>query len=183
MLPCVMYSLLGNAGIDLVDLDINEAAMRLSSRITSWSEAGERLRSRITSWSEAGGKLRSRVTSWSVKTCTVGTDSALRRACPGRGNVGGSHGCHELPHSAVCAAQDRMDETVVSVEDADVEAETILDLDASGVVQSMLLVEADTCDGDISFQSSSNSEEASFFLEPREREKMATTVQRSCRRT
>ena len=76
-----------------------------------------------------------------------------------------------------------MDETVVSVEDADVEAETILDLDASGVVQSMLLVEADTCDGDISFQSSSNSEEASFFLEPREREKMATTVQRSCRRT
>ena len=49
MLPCVMYSLLGNAGIDLVDLDINEAGMRLSSRITSWSEAGERLRSRITS--------------------------------------------------------------------------------------------------------------------------------------
>ena len=34
-----------------------------------------------------------------------------------------------------------MDETVVSVEDADVEAETTLELDASGVVQSMLLVE------------------------------------------
>ena len=42
MLPCVMCSLLGNAGIDLVDLDINEAGMRLSLRITSWSEAGER---------------------------------------------------------------------------------------------------------------------------------------------
>ena len=105
MLPCVMYSLLGNAEIDLVDLDINEAGMRLSWRITSWSEAGER--------------LRSRVTSWSGKTCTAGTDSALRRVCPGRGNFGGSHGCHELPLSAVGAAQDRMDETVVSVEDAD----------------------------------------------------------------
>ena len=35
---------LGNCGIDLVDLDVNEAGMRLSSRITSWSEAGERLR-------------------------------------------------------------------------------------------------------------------------------------------
>ena len=35
MLPCVMYSLLGNAEIDLVDLDINEAGMRLSKlRIT-----------------------------------------------------------------------------------------------------------------------------------------------------
>ena len=49
MLPCVMYSLLGNAGIDLVGLDINEAGMRLSSRITSWSEAGERLRSMVAS--------------------------------------------------------------------------------------------------------------------------------------
>ena len=49
MSPCVMYSLLGNAAIDLVDLDINEAGVRLSSRNTSWSEAGERLRSRVTS--------------------------------------------------------------------------------------------------------------------------------------
>ena len=113
--------------IDLVDLDVNGAGMRLSSRITSWSEAGE--------------KLRSRVTSRSGETCTAGSDSALRRVCRGRGNFGGSHGCHEPPHGAVGAAQDRMDETVVSVEDADVEAETILDLDASGVVQSMLLVE------------------------------------------
>ena len=40
-----------NAGIDLVDLDINEADMRLSLRITSWSEAGARTRSRVTSWS------------------------------------------------------------------------------------------------------------------------------------
>ena len=126
MLACVMYGLLGNAWIDLVDLDIN---------------AGERLRSRITSWSEAGERLRSRVTSWSGKTCTAGTDSALRRVCPGSGNFGGSHGCHELPHSVVGAVQDRMDETVVSVEDADVEAETILDFDGSVVVQSMLLVE------------------------------------------
>ena len=60
--------------------------------------------------------------------------------CPGRGNFGGSHGCHELPLSAVGAAQDRMDVTVVSVEDADVEAATIVDLHASGVVQSTLLV-------------------------------------------
>ena len=110
MLACVMYGLLGNAGIDLVDLDVNEAGMRLSSRIMSWSEAGER--------------LRSRVTSWSGKTCTAGTDSALRHVRPGRDNFGGSHGCHEPLHSAVGAAQDRMDESVVSVEDADVEAKT-----------------------------------------------------------
>ena len=51
MLPCVMYRLLGNARIDLVDLNVNEAGMRLSLRITSWREAGERLRSRVTSWS------------------------------------------------------------------------------------------------------------------------------------
>ena len=68
-----------NAEIDLVDLDINKAGMRLSLRITSWSEAGAR--------------MRSRVTSWSGKTCTAGTDSALRRVCPGRGNFGESHGC------------------------------------------------------------------------------------------
>ena len=75
----------------------------------------------MTSWSEAGERLRSRVTSWSGKTARQAL--TLRRVCPGRGNFGGSHGCHELPHSAVGAAQDRMDETVVSVEDADVEAE------------------------------------------------------------
>ena len=49
MLACVMYGLRGNAVINLVDLDVNEAGMRLSFRITSWSEAGERLRSRVTS--------------------------------------------------------------------------------------------------------------------------------------
>ena len=45
-----------------------------------------------------------------------------------------------------------MDEPVVSVEDADVEAETIVDLDASGVVQSTLLVEgqADAMDTTVS---------------------------------
>ena len=73
MLACVMHRLLANARIDLVDLDVNEAGMRLSLRITSWSEAGER--------------LRSRVTSWSGKTCTAGTDSTLRRVCPGRGRL------------------------------------------------------------------------------------------------
>ena len=68
LLACVMYGLLGSAGIDFVDLDVNEAGMRLSSRSTSWSDAGER--------------LRSRVSSWSGKTCTAGTDPAHRRVCP-----------------------------------------------------------------------------------------------------
>ena len=67
-LVCVRHGLLGNAGVDHTDLDVNEAGMRPSLRITSWSEAGER--------------LRSRVTRWSGKTCTAGTDSALRRVCP-----------------------------------------------------------------------------------------------------
>ena len=40
----VMYGPFGNAGFDFVDLDVNEAGMRLSSRITSWSEVGERLK-------------------------------------------------------------------------------------------------------------------------------------------
>ena len=66
--------------------------------------------------------------------------SCPSRICPGRDNFGGSHGCREPPHSAFGAAQDRMDETVVSVGDADVEAETIVDFDASGVVQKMLPV-------------------------------------------
>ena len=69
MLACAMNGLLGNSGIDLFDLDLNEAGMRLSLRITRWSEAGER--------------LRSKVTSWSGKTCKAGTDSAHRRVCPG----------------------------------------------------------------------------------------------------
>ena len=66
--------------------------------------------------------------------------SCPSRICPGRDNFGGSHGCREPPHSAFGAAQDWMDETVVSVEDADVEAETIVDFDASDVVQKMLPV-------------------------------------------
>ena len=76
MSACVMYGLLGNAEDDLFDLEVNEAGMRLSLRITSWSEAGER--------------LRSRVTNWSGKTCTAGTDSAHRRVRPG-GSFG--YGC------------------------------------------------------------------------------------------
>ena len=75
--------------------------------------------------------------------------------------MAGSYGCHEPPHSAVCAAQDRMDETVVSVEDADVEAETIVDLDASGVVQSMLLVEGQA---DAETKVSSRLEHGGVFL-------------------
>ena len=35
MLACVMCGLLGNAGIELFDLDVNEAGMRLSLRSTS----------------------------------------------------------------------------------------------------------------------------------------------------
>ena len=157
MLACVMYGVLGNCGIDLVDLDVNEAGMRLSSRITSWSEAGER--------------LRSRVTSWSGKTCTAGTDSALRRVCPGRGNFGGSHGCHEPPHSAVCAAQDRMDETVVSVDDAEVEAETIVDVDASVLCGVCCWLRSRQMRWIQQFPVVSNTEEASIFCEPCEREK------------
>ena len=87
MLPCVMYSLLGKAEIDLVDLDINDAGMRLSLRITSWSEAAER--------------LRSRVTSWSGKTCKAGTHSAHRRVCPG-GSFGW-YGCFCTGCSTGCS--------------------------------------------------------------------------------
>ena len=102
----------------------------------------------------------------------------LRRICPGRGNFGGSHGCHELPHSAVGAAQDRMDETVVSVEDADVEAETIVDLDASGVVQSTLLVEqADAMDTTVS------SRKLRSFVNLVSVKGMMTMVLRSCQKT
>ena len=169
MLPCVIYSLLGNAVIDLVDLYINEAGMRLSLRITIWSEAGER--------------LRSRVASWSGKTCTAGTDSALRRVCPKRGNFGGSHGCHELPHSAVGAAQDRMDQTVVSVEDADLEAETILDLDAVVMCSVCCWLRAGRCDGDNSFQTSRTRRELRSSMNLVSVKRMATTVLRSCRRT
>ena len=57
MLVCEMCGLLGNTGINLVDLDINEAGMRLSLRITSWSEAGERLRSRDKlEWKDLHGR-------------------------------------------------------------------------------------------------------------------------------
>ena len=162
-----MCGLLRNTGINLVDLDVNEAGMRLRSRITCWSEAGER--------------LRSRVTSWSGKTCTAGSDSALQRVCPGRGNFGGSHGCHQLPHIAVGAAQDRMDERVVSDEDADVEAETIVDLDASGAEYAVGWG-ACRCDGNDSFQSSRTRRKPRSSVNLGVR-RMATTVLRSCRRT
>ena len=68
-------------GSALIDLeDVNEAGMRVSSGVMSWSEAGER--------------LRSRVTSRSGKTCRAGADSALRRVRSRLGNRGGSHECH-----------------------------------------------------------------------------------------
>ena len=76
-----------------------------------------------------------------------------------------------LLHSAVGAAQDRMDEPVVSVEDADVEAATIVDLDASGVVQSTLLVEGRQMRRRRQLPVVSKTERASFFCEPCEREK------------
>ena len=96
MLARVMCSLLGNAGIGLVDLDVNEAGMRLSLRIPSWSEAGER--------------LRSRVASWSGKTCTAGTDSAHRRVCPG-----GSLWWYGCFCTAPSAAQDQTNGTLVVI--------------------------------------------------------------------
>ena len=95
MLACVMYGLLDIAGIDPVDLDVNEAGMRLRSMVTSWSEGGERLRSRITSSSG--------------KTCTAGTDSAHRRVCPG-----GSFWWYCCFRTAP-SVQDRTDETLVVV--------------------------------------------------------------------
>ena len=102
LLACVRYGLLQNVKIDPVDMNVNEAGMRLSSRVTGWS--GE--------------------------TCKAGTDSAS--AFTPR--------AWQRWWLSFCAAQDRMDETVVSVEDAEVEA-TIVTFDASGVVQSMLLAE------------------------------------------
>ena len=96
VLTCVMCGLLGNTGTDLVELDVNEAGMRLSLRITCWSDAGER--------------LKSRVTSRSGKTCTATTDSTHRRVCPS-----GSFGWRLLLHSAFCATQDRTIGTLVVV--------------------------------------------------------------------
>ena len=63
-------------------------------------------------------------------------------------------GAMSFPHSAVGAAQDRMDETVVPVDDADVEAETILDLDAVVWCTVCCWLRAGRCDGDKSFQTS-----------------------------
>ena len=63
-----------------------------------------------------------------------------------------------------------MDETVVSVEDADVEAATIVDLDASGVVQSCWLGSRQMRWRQ-QFPVVSNTVEASFFCEQTEREK------------
>ena len=76
MFACVMFGLC-NAGIDLVDLDINEAIMGLSLGITCWSETCD--------------KLRSCLSNLNGKTCTAGFDSAHRRVWPG-GSFG-SHGC------------------------------------------------------------------------------------------
>ena len=113
-MACVMSGLVENAEIDPADLCVNDAGM--SSRVASWSEAGER--------------LRPSTTSRSGKTCKAGTDSALRRVRPGISNHPWwfSRVPWILPHSAVCAAQDEMDETVVveAVEDADMEAVTIM---------------------------------------------------------
>ena len=41
MMACVMSRLLGNAEIDPADLCVNDAGMRVSSRVASWSEATE----------------------------------------------------------------------------------------------------------------------------------------------
>ena len=68
-----------NTEIDPVDPCVNDATVRLSSRVTSWSDAD--------------GRLRSRIISWNGKICKAGTDSALRRLCPGIDNPDASHGC------------------------------------------------------------------------------------------
>ena len=54
MLACVMYGLLDTAEIDFVDLDVNEAGMRLSSMVTDQGSqvglerlAGQALRPRF----------------------------------------------------------------------------------------------------------------------------------------
>ena len=89
--------LLDNAGIDLVDLDVNEAGMTPSSKITDQG-------SQVGLERPAGQALRVR---------------------PGHGNLGGSHGYRELPQKRrLCSAGS--DEMVVSVEDADVKAATIV---------------------------------------------------------
>ena len=80
---------------------------------------------------------------------------------------------------------DWTDGTVVCVEDADVEAETILELDASGVVQRVLLVkeQADAMETTNSFQSSRTQRKLRSSVNPASVKRMATTVLRSCRRT
>ena len=83
-----------SAKSELVCSSINMGSERVPQH--NANEAGMRLSLRITSWNEAGARMRSRVTSWSGKTCTAGTDSALRRVCPGRGNFGESHGCRSF---------------------------------------------------------------------------------------
>ena len=101
--------LLANVEINFADLDVNEAGMRLSSRFASRSEAGDRRRSRAT--------IRR------GKTCKAGTDSLLRRVRLRAWQPWWlSQVPWVLPHSAACAAHDRVDETVVVgiVEDAGV---------------------------------------------------------------
>ena len=87
-----------------------------------------------------------------------------------------------LLHSAVCAAQDRKDEAVVSVEDADVEAATIVDLDASDVVQSILLVgdQADASETTVSNRLENGERELRSSANLVSVKRMATTVLRSC---
>ena len=83
-----------------------------------------------------------------------------------------------LPHSAVCAAQDRKDEPVVSVEDADVEAPTIVDLDVSDVVQNThgFGEQADAPETTVSSRPENGVNLVSV-------KRMETTMLRSCRRT
>ena len=83
------------------------------------------------------------------KTCKAGTDSAHRCVRPrARQSWNLSQVPWVLPHSAVCAAQDPVDETVGVdiVQDADVEAATIVVPTASGVVPSAPLSDGHATD-------------------------------------
>ena len=100
-MACVMSGLVENAEIDPADLCVNDAGMRLSSRVASWSEAGERLRSRASSgeWKDpARQALTQRSGAYAQGSATL---------------PGGSHGCRGYFRTAVCAAQDGLEETVV----------------------------------------------------------------------
>ena len=130
-------------------MDINQAGMRLNLTNTSWSEAVERLRSRVTSWIGT--------------TRTAGTNSAHRRVCPG--------GCAMSFRTAPSVQHWIGWMSRSSLSKMPTWTATIVDLDASGVVQSTLLVESRQTRQRRQFPVVSKTERTSFFCEPCERKK------------